>query len=87
LGNTQMVDVAAYSNGWLWSGSSTHQFGPGAQDTLMAQAKAAASAARPAGKVISDLQFIRDFVVPTGGGGYYIGARAAYSDCSQTLPN
>jgi hypothetical protein len=75
-------ELAGYTlSNWLWSGPTPKTFTVAEQDALIAQARARAQAARPASKTIRAIGFFTDFIVPSQGGAYFVGARATYGNC------
>lgn len=74
-----------YSNGWLWSGSSSNNFTITQQNTLIALAKQWATNNRSlcsngSKKSIISITFFTD--IATGSGGYFVGCNIQYGCCT-----
>jgi hypothetical protein len=82
LGNTETKEIAGYAlSNWLWSGPAPKTFTVAEQDQYVADGKARALNARPSSKMLVQVTFFTDFIVPTQGGAYFLGARALYGNC------
>jgi hypothetical protein len=81
-GNLETKELAGYAlSNWLWSGPAPKTFSIAEQDAMIADARARAQTQRPAGKAIRSIGFFTDFIVPSQGGAYFVGARATYGNC------
>ena len=81
-GSVENKEIGGYTlNDWLWSGPSPKSFTVTEETGFMAAAQARAVALRPAGKSLIKITYFTDFLVPTQGGAYFLGARAYYGKC------
>jgi hypothetical protein len=81
-GNLENKELAGYTlSNWLWSAPSPKTFTVAELDAFVAAARARAQSMRPPTKAIRGIAFFTDFIVPSQGGGYFLGARATYGNC------
>ncbi len=87
--HTEVKQIAAYGqiNQWLVSTSSpTTSYSVSQQNAIILNAKTLANANRPAGKIVSGIQFFRDLIVSNSAGAHFVGANITYSQCIKGPP-
>lgn len=88
----EVKQIAGYNNPgdinqWLVSTSDANaSYTPAQQDSIIQQARSLANSNRPAGKVVFNIQFFRDIIVPNNTAGYFIGANVTYARCAKRPP-
>jgi hypothetical protein len=86
-GNTvdsETKQIAGYINPAQWLVTTTNPNAPysiSQQNAIIQSANTKANAMRPAGKMISSMQFFWDMIVPINTPSYFIGANVTYARC------